>query len=558
MVIAAARILFGAALWLGALAVLAQDDVQVIASVDRTTPRLNESFTFVLTAEGRVRGEPDIAPLTEMFEVLRSQESTRIQIANGRAQQIAEWIYLLMPTQPGKTLIPPIEVGGHYSNPVEIEVLPPSADADAPGEIFLEVEVSPERAYVQSQIVYTLRLFVGTMTGRATITPPQIVEGDAIIERLGDDTEYRATRGGHEFTVRERRYAIFPQRAGPLTIGSATFEAMVIPPRGFSRVQRFSSDPIEVDVLAPVPPPASHPNAVWLPAARLELTEAWGSGHAPEELVVGVPTTRSVRIEAEGVLETQLPELGLPQARGVRLYADRPELSRSVGPAGFAAARVERYAVLPQAAGEAALPRMELPWFNVTTGRWEVASLAPRTLAVLPGEQQAAPLPEPAVQPGADRLALPAPAAPVRNIWPAVSAVLAIGWFVTALLWWHSRSFARRAPSPLAPQPEMRPSEGGALKRVRLACKKNDPAAARTALLEWAEARFPADPPRSLGALAARLPDSTAAAIRELDGALYAPGGREWEGADLVAALTLGRGTRERSRRADPLRPLYR
>src|SRR5690606_32464970 len=100
--------------------------------------------------------------------------------------------------------------------------------ADAPGDIFLEVELSPpERAYVQAQIVFTLRLFLGTMTGRAAISPPEILDGDAIVERLGDDVEYRASRGGREFAVRERLYAIFPQRAGTLTVGPATFEAMV-------------------------------------------------------------------------------------------------------------------------------------------------------------------------------------------------------------------------------------------------------------------------------------------------------------------------------------------
>ena len=540
-------------LWLAAAAAAFAQDVEVVASVDRTEPHVNESFTYVLRAEGRVRGQPDVGPLLELFDVLSSSESTRIQIVNGRAEQVVEWIYQLMPRQPGKALIPPIEVAGAFSNAVEIEVLPAAANTDVPGDIFLEVEVSSEPVYVQSQVVYTLRLFVGTMTGRATITPPRITGGEAIVERLGDDREYRATRGNRDFTVRERRFAIFPQQAGVLSIGPSTFEAMVVPPRGFSRVQRFESEPIELEVLAAVPPPASHPGAAWLPARRLELRERWGS--EPPELVVGVPTTRTLTIEAEGLLETQLPELVLPQAAGVRMYADRPELDRTVTGTGLVSRRIERYAVLPQSPGEVELPGVELPWFDVEAGRWRIASVPSRPIEVMPGAPQD-PLPLPQAAPAPVQTAAPPPAA---NPWPLVSAALGAGWAVTLLLWWRSTRSMRPVGVPEA-APGRRPAPRGAHKRLRAACERNDAAAARTALLEWAAERFPGDAPRSLGALAARLPDEAAAAVLELEAALYAPGARAWNGAALAAALDArGERGRRRPRAADdPLAPLYR
>ena len=538
--------------WLAAVACAFAQDVEVVASVDRTEPHVNESFTYVLRAEGRVRGQPDVGPLLALFDVLSSSESTRIQIVNGRAEQVVEWIYQLMPRQPGKALIPPIEVAGAFSNPVEIEVLPAAADTDVPGDIFLEVEVSSAPVYVQSQVVYTLRLYIGTMTGRATITPPRITGGEAIVERLGDDREYRATRANRDFTVRERRFAIFPQQAGLLSIGPSTFEAMVVPPRGFSRVQRFESEPIELEVLGAVPPPASHPGAAWLPARRLELRERWGS--EPPELVVGVPTTRTLTIEAEGLLETQLPELVLPQAAGVRMYADRPELDRTVTGTGLVSRRIERYAVLPQSPGEVELPGVELPWFDVEAGRWRIASVPSRPIEVMPGAPQD-PLPLPQAAPAPVRTAAPTPAA---NPWPLVSAALGAGWAVTLLLWWRSRSMRPAGPAERASSGRAPPR--GAHKRLRAACERNDAAAARTALLEWAAERFPGDAPRSLGALAARLPDEAAAAVLELEAALYAPGARDWNGAALAAALD-ARAERDRRRQRaadDPLAPLYR
>src|SRR5690606_30069917 len=212
-------------------------------------------------------------------------------------------------------------------------------------------------------------------------------------------------------------------------------EAMVIPARGFSRVQRYESDPIELEVLAAVPPPASHPNAAWLPARRLELTDRWSND--PPDLVVGVPTTRTVTIEAEGLLETQLPELSVPTASGVRMYADRPELDRTITGAGLLARRVERYAVLPQTAGDVELPGVELPWFDTANGRWQIASVPARALTVQPG---AASDPQPVPQPVPESPAAPATPVPQPSAgpWPIVRAVLAVGWALTVLLWWRS------------------------------------------------------------------------------------------------------------------------
>src|SRR5690606_19110454 len=128
------------------------------------------------------------------------------------------------------------------------------------------------------------------------------------------------------------------------------------------------SGSVEIDVQGAVQPPASMPNAIWLPAARLELSERWSDDG---ELAVGVPRTRTLVVEADGLLDTQLPELRLSPRDGIRQYADQPELEREVTDRGLRARRTERYAVLATLPGEVELPGLELPWFNVVTQRWE-------------------------------------------------------------------------------------------------------------------------------------------------------------------------------------------
>lgn len=544
--------LIGGALWIAASAAGAQDAV-VQASVDRASLRENESFTYVLRAEGQVRGEPDISGVEQNFDVINRTSSTRVQIINGQLEQVAEWQYQLMPTSTGRFTLPPTSVGGFASNAVDVEVLPAPPPGDAVADIFMEVEATPESAYVQSQVIFTLRLFVGIGTGRATLTAPEISGGEAIVERLGEDSSYQTVREGRNFVVRERRYAIFPQDTGVLTVGPATFEAMVIPNRGFSRVQRFRSGAVNVEVKPAVAPPPEHPNAVWLPASRLELGERWSE--EASELELGIPRTRTLTIEAEGLLETQLPELELAQAEGVRQYPDQPDLGRSSSAAGLTVERVERFAVMAQRAGEVELPGVELPWWNVNEERWEVARLEPRVVNVLPSAEtfvepqteSQSPVPEEAPEPS-------------PGFWPYLSGALGAGWLATVLLWWRSTRPVAARTRRRRPNPRWRENRR-LIGELRQACARNDALEAQVALMQWAKLRFPDEPPNSLGALAEKLPETAAAAIEALEQSLYGQGVGHWTGGpelraafdDLEAVTQDGRG-----KRSEALMPLYR
>jgi hypothetical protein len=532
--------------------VVAQDGT-LSARVDRTSLSANESFLYVLRAEGAIGGEPDVSVIEQQFDILSRNKSTRIQAINGQIEQVAEWQYQLMPRGPGEFTIPSISLGSARSNEVDLDVRPALASDDSLADIFMEFEVSPEAAYVQSQIIYTLRLFVGVGTGRATLTPPQVAGGEAIVERLGEDRQYQAERGDRTFLVRERRYAIFPQETGRLDIGPTTYEAMVIPNRGFSRVQRFRSGVASVQVLPAVSPPPEYPNAVWLPASRLELFERWSD--SPDQLSLGIPRTRTLAIEADGLLQTQLPELTLEQADGIRQYPDQPDLTADASEAGFTVQRVERYAVIAQREGPVELPGVEVPWWNVNDERWEVARIEPRTINVLPSSESFVdPVQPPAAQARPEESPEPSSA-----LWPMLSVALAIGWMTTALLWWRSA----RAPVPATPAQSLRARRATRRQIMRVlkaACRRNDAPEAQQQLIRWAEWEFGDEAPNTLGAIADTLPGEAAAAVRDLEAVLYGRSDSDWNGARLAASLSAFAppDVETGSRPEDALLPLYR
>ena len=119
---AAARVgvLVAVAGWV--LAVAAQD-VSLRASIDRDTVRENESFTYVLRAQGQIRGQPDLSPLGADFRLLQTSRNTSIQMSGGQTTAVTEWQLQMMPTGAGNFTLPPIAFAGSMSNPVDVEVL---------------------------------------------------------------------------------------------------------------------------------------------------------------------------------------------------------------------------------------------------------------------------------------------------------------------------------------------------------------------------------------------------------------------------------------------------
>ena len=532
----------------------AQQAPALNASVDRPVVRDGESFTYVLRADGAVRGEPDDAALTREFDVIQRSSNSRVQILNGQTSQITEWQFQLMAKKSGEFTIPSMHVGDRQANPVAVRVLPPDTSANAAGDIFMELDAQPKTVYVQSQVLFTLRLFIGVSTGRATLTPPEVSGGEAIVERLGEDSQYQTMRGGRTFIVRERRFAVFPQAAGKLTIGPASFEAMVIPERGFSRVQRFRSGVIDVDVQPAVAPPAALAGATWLPAQRVTLSEEWNDPST--ELAVGLPRTRKIVVEGVGLLETQLPEISVAQQPGLRQYADQPELSHEITADGLKSRRSVGFAVIAQQPGEVTMAGVQVPWWNVAAQRWEVAELPPRALTIKPSGEVAPT--ETATAPATGTTPVVAPA---RSYWPAATAALALAWLVTAVLWWRSRG-ARAARSERheqaageRPQPLRK-----ILRDLDSACAVGDADAARRSLLAFAEAKFGAAGPRSLGALAAVLPDTVGHEVLALEASIYGATSGVWQGEGLKAVLPELEKIDQVGAQAknEPLLPLYR
>ena len=576
----------------------------VQARLDRSSVAPGESVTLTIQSDHASGAQPDLAPLGTDFLVVGTGQQRSINIVNFQRRDSITWQVRLQPRHDGTLNIPPLTVDGEQTAALTLKVAPPSPaeTAEAAQHAFLEVEAgaTPGQAVMlQQQIPYTVRLFYDDSIQNGEITAPKLEH--ATVQQLGEDQKYTVTRHGRPYQVIERHYAIEPERSGKLQIPPASFHGtmLVLPEAGsqddaealarsvgaanpslFADMLRntpFANDPmfkrafggglpgmvadtrpvaaqgpsIEVKV-EPRPPGAATGN--WLPAEQIALHDSWQD--QPPQFRAGEPVTRTITVQAKGLVASQIPPLALPAPAHARLYTEAPENdSRTDGQTVYGISK-QTVTYIPDAAGRLEVPAVTLDWWNTQTHAQSHSELPAQSFSVAPGVAgaQAAAAPQaatPAATPDATAATLPAPASspgapfdPWQMLrawgpWAAAGIGLLVLAAIARWIW------KRRGP---ATRQERAPTPKAALHALRDACRANDAQAAAQALLSLARAQWPADPPRGLAALAARL-DRGAAEIRALDRVLYGSDGRAaWQGAALWKALAGGL----QARRAEP------
>lgn len=553
------------------------------AYVDRNPVAANESLQLTLEADSDPDGDPDFSPLKRDFDILSHATGSNVQIINGRVKRSVQWVLGLMPKRAGDLEIPTIAFGRDRSPGIPLKVVQALATDPASADVFLEVEATPRTPYVQQQVIYTVRLYRAADTANATLSAPEFPAGEALIEKLDDDASSEVRRNGRRFQVTERRYALYPQKSGALTIPPVRFAGQVLQTRrnvwdpfgGSYSPRQVRSTALELDVR---PIPASFSGQYWLPARELRLAQAWAD--TPPQFQVGEPSTHTLAILADGLTAAQLPDVTLTLPSGAKGYPDQPELKDEKSRDGIAGLRQQKLAVIPQHPGDIPFPEIALSWWNIDTDKQETAYLPAQRFPVAAG---VAPAPAPPVQaapppitsppvPRAEPEPTPTPtismpsgippeltAVLTANIWPWVSLGLALIWLITVTLWFRASHAATQGTAAAKPAPNKKTK----LNEVRAACDRNDPIAAKDALIAWTDERWvPA--PNSIGEIRRRLPPdgALASALNALNQSLYAqsPARTAWNGKALKSALAeLPSGT---TGQASPvhsdLEPLYR
>jgi len=513
------------------------------AELDRNPVSIDESFTLVFEAEGKLDDNPNFSALGKDFDLLRQSEGSSMQIINGEVSRKQQWTLVLMAKTTGRFTIPAIAFGKDSSPSLAIEVKA-AATANAKGgtdgePLFIEVFAEPQLAYVQAQVIYTARLYRSVNLMNGSLSEPTLSDADAVIEKLGEDRAFETTRNGQKYVVVERVYAIFPQQSGQLRVEPLTFEgqiagrsrSMLEPFGSGGAMKRLRSEAIELDVR---PVPQDKVKGRWLPARDLRIFEA-GPEHGTKSNLIkaGEPMTRTLILVAEGLTAAQLPEIPFDLPEGFKAYPDQPVFEDKKQGGGLIGVRQEKVALIPTRPGSYVLPAIEIPWWNTTTNRAAVARLEARPIEVAPAALVKPP-PSGALPEGAASLEqkTEGPVLPASGkgggFWSLISLVLGLGWALTLVAWWGSRQ--KTHPAQSAMQDLLLPSETGAIqKQLKKACMQNAAEAAKEALLAWSRALWP-QRTQSLGEVRHRVGLDLSREIQKLNTSLYSREPDAWQG----------------------------
>ena len=508
----------------------------VDVSLDRNNISEGESVRLIFeTRDSEQVLEPDLTVLELDFLVLDESSETRVSIVNGQQTAIVRLLVNLEPRRPGQLQIPSFEFGTEQTRPLMLTVAPVSAPAAGePEPVYLEVSFDPpeDAVYVHSQISLVVRLlYLGTLANARLGEP---TPDNATIQRINEN-RFSADRHGQKYQGLERRYAIFPERSGTLTIPPVNFDGRVVQARrsiwenrNRGRRVNTSSEPIEFQVK---PKPAGYPDQPWLPARLLQgrqtISEPAGGLH------VGEPITRTISLEAMGLSDNMLPQLSWPKLDQARVYPDAPESVTRVDSSGnwLVSRSTTRFAVVPNQAGELILPELRIPWWDVVNDRLMEINIPARVVEVLPalsGQPQLADAESLDVTPASTPLAGPRPVR--ERLWMGISGGLAVLWLATLLLW-------HRQHQPLTTDEHKNDdpaadSQRQLLAELRTACQSNDGGTALVALKKWSgKAGFTADEPGLEDLLESLGSHPLRQAILALDQVCYGRGAAErWDG----------------------------
>jgi len=396
--------LFQALLLLVLLPCPALAQISVALNLGREEATTTDTVQMVVIVSGArsADSEPVIEGL-DSFSVSRGGSSSRVQIINGRISANIDYTYYIQAREVGTFRIGPAKIkikGKTYSSNVgTLTVREASASPDKKAPLFLAASLSTAKAYVEEQVLYTLKLYLRVNVSDISLQLPETKH--ISIRQLGKPREYQAAHMGHKYRVLEVRHVLIPSRPGRYGIHPAQMRMTVHEPRqrgrrhglfddpffrdpflGAGRPLTLSSKPLELEVTAL--PEQGRPADFSGLVGNFKMT----SQLAPAKIREGESATLTVRISGRGNVN-RVPDLRGPELAHVKVYADEPVLNVQPDSRGLKGEKIMKWAIVPEKQGDYKIPPLSIGFFDPEDHQYHVIHTPSHSLMVLPGKGKA-------------------------------------------------------------------------------------------------------------------------------------------------------------------------
>jgi len=546
----------------------------VTASTSRSVISIDETIELVIKSD-KSSDDPDLSILENNFQIMGRSQSQNYSLINGNASSTYTWNVTLLPKKTGELTIPAIKVGNESTSPIHLVIKKQSKNPGIDGkDVYLKIALSgnsimsPEKEksyYVQQQIIVTVQLFHRIRFSNATLSDLQIE--NTVVEKLANDANYSKVIAGNRYNIIERRYAIYPQQSGLLTIPSLTFSGNAEISQSFSLFSRpgrqiiSRTKPLTLNISAI---PDSYTGKNWLPAESLEIESQILEDIST--IIAGEAITRHIIVRAKGLLGSQLPVTSVSSSKTIKTYPDKEELKNQLVNGEILGIRRDTVAIIPLKPGSFTLPEITINWWNSKTNQQESSHLPARSLFAQPNSEQADQIQgnqqssQPQVQTQLKKstdtaeketektietiiqkeLVYKQP--PItKNLWFWVSIALLIIWLTTLTLLIGASTRNKRTAANLSASEKIpldNLQDDKYLQLVYDACINNDAHNASKSLVQWAKFHFNQPMIAGLSAVIELIDnDLLINAITNLESCQYSQAKEKWQGDDLSSKL---------------------
>jgi hypothetical protein len=379
----------------------AHADVSVSLVLDRQEATPSDSIRLVVSVSGaRQCDAPPVIEGLDRFRVTQGGSSSRVEIINGKIRSGIDYTYYVTPSQPGTFQIGPARVqvdsAVFESNSAPLTIVK-SASPVSPvrGPIFLTAGLSSEKAYIEEQVLYTLRLYLRTRVANISLHLPE--QDHLTFQQLDKPRECQGVVDGQTYQIVEVMYALTGLKDGDYRIEPARTEMTAYDSREQSRRGFFddpffsdpffrrgrpvsvSSEPLELKV-TPLPAegkPEGFSGLVGSFVIASELT--------PTKIRAGESATLTVQVSGRGNVN-RIPDLKMPSLDHVKIYADRPVFTTARDLRGLAGSKIMKWAVVPEVPGDYQIPPLSVSFFDPKAGEYRIIQSPGHALAVIPGK----------------------------------------------------------------------------------------------------------------------------------------------------------------------------
>lgn len=421
------------------------DEVEVSATLSQSAVEVGQTVQLQLKIIGARSGEPPAEIRVDGLDINYGGRSTQVQMNNFNITSSVVHSYLIVPQRAGAFTIPgqTVEVGGkkYVTKPVTLTVGGSAATAPPGGapanarQVFAELIVPKQTAYVGEVIPVELRVYVDTRIRWQPEQPPTIGGEGFTAQKFTNPQQNEVRRDGRVYDAAIYKTAVTPAKAGQLSLGPAQLEcvAQIPQPRRRARTgspfDDFFNDDAFADVFGFGP---ARQLQIKAEAAAIEVKPLPTAGQpknfggavgqfslevsaAPKRVKSGDPITLRTSVSGRGNFD-RVTAPGIRDESGWRAYPPSAKF-KADDDVGISGVKTFEAALIPEA-GKTKLPNVQFVYFDPTTEKYVTLNGAEIPISVEPGAAPLATAPSAAnVQPpNAHPAASPAPSAAPNDI----------------------------------------------------------------------------------------------------------------------------------------------